>query len=610
MTKAHVGEKVLLLLAVSVLAIILLTHVYLLGVGIYSDQFWTFWVPLVIMGLIVFYSALHYRSHYPLILIVLFALSLHLIQFVRQPSNMVWNPDAIYELQLVKNFIASGHWSYPSGTGEAIGYIFYPLLPIFESILPTVTSLSPLICVKYSMAFVNVLMLLTFCTLINGLFELDSLTRNLMVFFLALSPAFNGFDSYVSAESFAIILFPLLLLFIMGPRQSHFLKRRESNSSIVVEIVAILLLLTVTLSHHFTSYLVAFSMVVPIVLVMVVYHTHARWSIGRRNLILLAVILPIAWLIFVAGYILQRHIDLVLQIIRNLTSVQKLVGYSYHPAVSSNVNYPSLLSMQLTLVYEFLIFSIPIIGAIWYKKIREKETFKHWKFLLFSLLAVTILLSFFVNWTSISSADVRMRILAFTFFPIAFFFPLGLDVLSERASKFRRIYFKNRLQKTWKFLLKPTIAVMFIVVMVVPTVLTGFLRVTYDTTYQPTTISEFPVAAENQYALGTWIAFHIPPTSQTIEFAGSSSAIIYVLGYGLFNGTWLGISNATELSLLIPHVTIFYVVNVYNLKMPDSLGQTVDSSTANFLNGEFSRVYDNGPIVLFEHAPTLSNTPP
>ena len=204
-------------------------------------------------------------------------------------------------------------------------------------------------------------------------------------------------------------------------------------------------------------------------------------------------------------------------------------------------------------------------------------------------------------------ADVRQRIVTFAYFPIAFFFPLGLEVLSERASKFRQNYFKNKLRIVWKFLLKPTVAVMFIVVMVVPTVLQAFPRFMYDTTYQPTSTSELPVAAENQYALGCWIAIHITPSSQAMEFAGSRSALIYVLGYGLFNGTWLGISNATELSSLIPYETIFYVVNVYNLKMSDSFGQTINSSTANFLNGEFSRLYDNDPIVLFEHAQMLPN---
>jgi hypothetical protein len=600
MAKFEVLTKVILTVAVLVLVIIVLVHVYLLGVGVYADQFYTFWLPMVIMGLIVFYSVLRFRSCFPLVLIVIFALALHLIQVVREPSNLVWNPDSIYGLQLVNHVNATGHWSYSYGTGEAFGYSFYPLVYIFESILSTVTSFSSLICIQYSMAFINVLTLLTFYALINGLFKLGARTKNLMIFFFALSPGLNGFDSYTNAESFAIILLPLALLFILRPLAPNLLKSKGSNRSIAGGVVAVFLLLTITMTHPFTAYMLAFSLLIPLVLVYLVFKEY----IGRRNLILLAIILPLAWLTFVAGYIFQSQLGWLVDVIRSLTSVRSLVGYTYRAAETAAQTYPSIFSQQLSLLRNVLIVVVPLVGLLWYSKIQEKKAYKYFKFLLLSFLTITIFLLYFVNWSQISVADIRERIVEFAYFPIAFFFPLGLAVLSERIGRFRQNYSKNT-RRIWKFLLKPTAVTLFIAVLMVSTVMQAYPRFMYDSTYkQPITISEFPVAAENQYALGLWIALHVNSSSPNIEFAGSSSSQDYVLGYGLFQGQWLGTLNETELSTELststPH-SVFYVLNSYNLNLTDQYGVYINSSTVNFLNANFSRLYDNGPIVLYEY---------
>lgn len=296
-------------------------------------------------------------------------------------------------------------------------------------------------------------------------------------------------------------------------------------------------------------------------------------------------------------------------VIRNLASVPSLVGYTYHGAESAIQTYPSIFSQQLALLRNLLIVLVPLVGLLWYSKIQEKEknAFKYFKFLLLFFLAASILLLYFVNWSNIPVADIRDRILDFAFFPIAFFFSLGLDVLAEKIGGFRQKYLRNRLRMTWKFLLKPIVVTVFVVVMVVPSVMSAFPRFMYDTTYQSITISEFPVVPENNYALGCWIALHVNSSFPTVEFAGSSSSEVYVLGYGLFQGAWLGTLNETELSAQLssfPQHSVFYVVNTYNLKMSDSLGQTINSSTTAFLNEKFYRVYDNGPIILFERAPT------
>ncbi|MCJ7633470.1 hypothetical protein MUP77_13925 [Candidatus Bathyarchaeota archaeon] len=587
--------KVILTVAVLLLGGLVLAHVYLLGVGVYTDQFCMFWLPIVVMGFVVFYSALHFRSRFPLILIMLLALTLHLIQFVRQPSGMAWDQASIYGLQLVNHVISTGHWTFGYGTGAAFGYSFYPMLYVFESIFSTVSSISSMTCSKFSMAFINLLTLLTFYVLVGGLFKLESRTKNLMVFIFVLNPLFHGEDSYTFTESFAIILFPLALLYV--------LKEKDSNRSIAGGVVAILLLLAITMSHAFTSYLVALSLVIPL---SIIYLT-SREFIGRKYLHILVIILPLAWLSFVAAWIFNEHANWILDIWRNLTSVQALVGYNYAPASSSIMYYPSGFSLQLALLRNFLLVAFPLIGLFWFSGIDNKKAYKHFKFLLLFFLATTVLLLYFVDWKQISAADIRDRIVAFSYFPIAFFFPLGIEVLSSKTDKFRQNRFNGNLRLIWKDVLKPIIAMMFIVVFLVPTILNAFPRFMYDTTYHPITSTEFPVAAEYQHALGSWVRLYVNSSSTDIVFTGSASAEKYVIGYGRFQGTWSGQLNETELSTDLAH-SVFYVLNTFNIQLPDSNGRIVDPSTVQFLNEKFSRLYDNGVIIQFDRPPQNSHS--
>jgi hypothetical protein len=582
--------KCLLTALTSALAILVLTHVYLLGRGIATDQYLTFWLPILAMGFLVFYATISLGSRFPLVLILIFALTLHLINFVRQPDSMVWNTDAIYVLQLVNHVSATGHWNFAYGTGESFAYSYYPLMYVFMSILSSVLSISTMEIVKYSMAVINIVTLLSLYALLGGLFDLDPKSKNVAVFIFSLNPIFHGFDSYAHAESFAIILFPLVLLYILGQKNSF--RSFEKN------VVAVILLILIMMSHHFTSYMVALALLVPAALL----YLKSRSLVGKRHLYILAALLPLAWLAFVANWIFDAHVRASLDIIQRLTSVQTLVGYSSGVINISAAYYPSAFFTQLTLLSNVLLILISLIGFMWYRRLNNTKVYNHFRLLLLFYLGLTFLLLYLVDWTKISIADARDRIVAFSYLPLALFSALGIETMSDRIR--RKLWNKS----AWKVIIKPAAVCLFVLIFLPPMIFEAFPRLIYDSTYHPITSGELSVAPEEHYAVGRWVNEHVNSSSKDV-FTGSLSAERYVVGYGLFHGTWslqmfdvAKIPNSAEYS-------ISYVVNMQNLQLPDQFGQKVNATTLQELNSRFNKLYDNGQINLFELQPQPGHFP-
>jgi hypothetical protein len=514
--------------------------------------------------------------------------------FVGEPASMVWNPDAIYALQLVNHVNLTGHWSFSYGTGMAFDYSLYPLMYLFQSMLSSVLSISPTLCIKYSMAIINLITLLTLYALVNGLFGLSSKTKNLVILMFSLNPQFQGFDSYGHAESFAIILLPLILLCVLGQENP----KRSTGKSVV----AVILLVAVTMSHHFTSYMIALSLLLPAFLL---YLESGRF-VGRRHLYVLALILPLAWSTLNANLLFASHITNASDILRSLGYVQPLVGYSYSSIDVSVIYYPSNFSKQITLLRYFLMFLIALVGLMWYSnrsinRSNEKKVYNHFKILLLFFGVLTFLLLYCVDWTHISIPDIRDRIVAFSYFPIAFFLALGIATVSGKISKI--IPRDSRDKFAWKCVIKPATICLFMLVFLPTTIFSAFPRLNYDTQYHSVTYTEYNVAPEEQYALGCWVRINLNQTSSNVIFTGSISAQKYVIGYGLFQGTWSAqMVDVAEIPITLDHA-VFYVVNIYNLQLPDESGQKLNATTLQTLNEGFGRLYDNGAINLFARSP-------
>lgn len=569
-----------------VCSIVILLNGYMLRLGTPLDSFLMFWLPLLVLGFLMFYAAFTFDSKYPLVLIMVFAFTLHMLQFVRQPPDMIWSTDSIFVYQVVENILKTGRHTFGFGTGMAPVYTYYPLFHIFLSALSSITSLSPMIVVKYSMAILNLVTLLGLYALL-GLLKLDFKSKNLILCMFNLNPMFHFFNSYAHAESFAIIFYPLILLYALRQSQS---KSLAKNS-----VIALFFLVIVTMSHHFTSYMTALALVaVPILLYII-----SRKTLIRTEFSILALILPLTWLAFVSYSIFSTHLTTFAKILSSLGEIHLNVGYSITSFETSITHYPSAFSLQITSLRNFMLVAVTFLGFLWY--IRHKErAYTYFGALLLLGSAVTFVSMFIIDWSQIGGGP-RSRFIEFLFFPIAIFFALGTIKISQ---EFKKIINKKSLKRhSIKTKLITLMLVSILTFIFVPsTIFNAFPRYNYDQNYSPLLSTDFNVAPETQYALSRWVLSYTNASEKDV-FAGSYSARQYVIGYGFqekwadeifdassikseMNGSWWGFS-------------LYYVVNRWNFELPDFESRKIDNSIVNYLDGNSNRIYDTGVITLY-----------
>jgi hypothetical protein len=448
-----------------------------------------------------------------------------------------------------------------------------------------------MICVKYSMAFLNLLELGTIYFLLGFTFKMNARTKNLIILLFSFNPLFNGFESYAVDESFAIIFFPLVLALMLGQEKLKGTARRS------VIAILLFLLVAIVLSHHFTSYMVAFSLITP----PTVLYLLRKDFVKTWRLVLLSLVLPLSWAAFTAYPVFLQQLNDVWQIITRLTSVRSLVGYSYSAVNESSGYYPTNLSKEISLIWTGLSVVLALIGLISFSSASNKRALNHFRVLLIAYGILSVGLLYFVDWRGITAqgivlSDIRDRIIGFSYLFISFFAALGMLTIMRKAPKWPK-------SKFWRGSTKLLIGGSFIVLVTIAFVFATFDREMYDTTYSPISIGDESVAPVQEYALGLWVLHSISPvSSENIVFTGSSSAENYVIGYGLFNGTWDTSLYPNISSTSMNNITqLFYVVNTYNYLLPDPSGIKLNSSTTQFLENSFSKVYDNGVIYVCEH---------
>lgn len=598
-----------MLFAVLVSSIVILFHVYTFRHGIVYNQTFTFWLPFLIMGFLIFYATFSFDNKFPLFLIFIFTLTLHLIPIVRQPGNMAWNTDAPFNLQLMNHVIKTGRWDFGYGTGEAFGYSFYPSLNIFLSILSLISLIPSMQLVKYLMAFVNPLTLLTFYVLLDKLLDLDAKSKNIIILMLSLNPYFHTVYSYACAESYAIILFPLILL--------QTLKQGERNQSRTISdpLVAIILLLAITISHHFTSYMVGFTLLVS---ALILYSVFGEAFVNRR-LCMWTLILPSAWLMFIASFFISKYFEYLSVILGKMKLIVKPVGFIN---IYYSTYYPSAFLAHLTLIRNVMLVLFTFLGLLYvfihiYKIDRwsissfTSKGLKHYissgrreytyfglVLLMYSALAFFFL--FGVDWETTIYADIRVRLVNFLFFPIAIFSALGIyNIVSGNLTKtipYKKIVASYSIPKV---LMKSIITLILLIVFVPSTIVQAFPRYIYDETYSPVLYHEWCVAPEEQYSCGCWVGQYVNSSKEHV-FTGSRSAWHYIKGYGFQELWYQELSNVTFIRKPIDTgYVVFYVVNKYNLQLPDRFGNKLDNSTIEFLQSNFHQVYDNGAIISY-----------
>ena len=562
------------------MATIVLFHVYLTGLGVTLNQVVTFWIPILILGLLSFYGTLTSNSRFPLILILVFSFVLHMVQFVRQPPEMVWNNDAIFGLQIVEHVSETGRWDFGYGTGSALSYSFYPLFYISQSIFATISGIPPVLIVKYSMAVLNLLTLLTFYIVIRRLLDLDIKATNLITLMFSLNPMFHLFNSYFHAESYAIIFFPLVLMFLLKNESSQPSRRS-------IGIMGIVILATISMAHPFTSYIVAIS-AIPII---VLYFRSKKFA-SKMQLCLLTLILPSVWLMFIASTILSSHLLTLEKLLIRLVHLH--IEFIPTPTAGS-AYYPSEFLFALGWLRNVVLLLFGVLG-LRYTLLKKKDNpiYSYFVVALLVFSTLTFLSLFGGIWGE--EAYNRTRFLEFSYFPIAIFIALGI------ISVLQSDVFKNRLrQKPLKLL----IILALLVILVPSTIVNALATFNYDPTYSSSSCDEVLVAPEQQYALGLWVRANVNSSGASVlTGSGDYVAHRYVIGYGQFEGPFYpDLFNVTLIGKPLPYLTrytLYYVVNIHNLQLPDTLGRKLSESDLQFLEANLNKIYNNDAASLYQ----------
>ena len=589
---------------------VIVTYVYFID----SWSVWVepvfFWIPLVVATVLVFYAAITIDSRLPVLLTLIFAIALHLIPIVRMPLGIAWNTNAPYDLQLLEHVLKTGRWDFGYGTQTAASeFSYYPPMYLLLAISAIGTNIPAITVEKYMIALLNPLLILTLYVFAKRVTSSNKLSNIVVAFYLT-NPLFYGLGSYTVCESYAIILFPLLLSYFVGATRGH-----------AMSVVFIILLATVAWAHHFTSYMLALS----------VMAAFALGTISRNNriaarMVALTLVLPAAWLSFLAVAVLSTHASMVEIIFANIRVEFRLTGYY---SLASSMWYPNEIAQLLALVRDAALVFLTGIGLLvmissWsdVPKPRWKNALAFYAHrlhrltrtpslsfltaLLFSFSAFAFAIMFMIAW-GISSrgglgfGDIRLRATEFLFIPLSVFSSLAIVSLSAR----------HRVRIA-------TVVLLAALVLMPAGIVNGFPRILYNQGYQPQLFTEFEVEPQEKVSFGMWVLQTIPPTTDH-SFTGSYLES-FVEGYGyqpywennLFNITAAkqfacqlrttvvcSSGQPCEVTYTKYGVGLFYVVDRSNVALPDDYGRRLDNSTLWTLEREYDRAYDSGSLMVY-----------
>jgi hypothetical protein len=390
-----------------------------------------------------------------------------------------------------------------------------------------------------------------------------------------MNPIFHSYDSHAHYESLAIIFYPMIIFTAININYT-----KKINEWKII-FLSYILLLILSITHHFTSYMVVFSLLIP----TLIFYIKEKIFISKIRFLILSTILPLFWLSYIALPALQSHSKWFIEIVNKLIFIHGFVGYVSSPAGSSSTYYPSNFSIYLTIIRTLILFMLTVIGFLWPIS-REKIGIKYFRALLITFSGVTFILLYLVNWSQIAVDDIRDRIVTFTYIPISLFSAVGIEKVRKKIIGLNH----------YRSLVNKIFILVFIIIFLPPTIFNAFSREIYDPNYSPVLSVEYSVAPLQQYFLGNWVHQFI--NSKTGSFSGSISSNRYVIGYGFYKGLWL--NDVFYLNTSSYNDELYYVINMENIKLPDSSNRLITSDVLNLLEKKFEKIYDNGIIKLYK----------
>ena len=584
------------------LSALILLHVRFLGAAFSNDVIFL-WLPILAMGFLAASSALLSDGSFPLASIMILSVTLHMITAVAQPDGILWGYDPAFHFQLLQYTSYSGHWQIPflQGWDAAYAYSYYPNSDILWLTVQSITSLAVVSTIKFYPVIVNNLVLVFLYLLLSRTIGLGSRVGSLGALVFALNPIFHAKYSGIAQETYAVILFSLVIAYSMST--SHQTKRGSSKRSVFA--VVALAVFGIALGHHFTSYMLVLAVIVPTI---VVYGIMRRAPV-RQGVMLLTTIIPLVWLIFIGTYFLEGHIATLLQALQSLEFVAWQVGRS---SQYFSGYYSSQTIANLTIVRNVLLAGFTFLGFLYCLaklgfRLRSPVlrpfvvdlpvAYTVAAFLVFS--GVTFV-SFFGTrvWGASQPMDLMVRPLNFAFFFIAPLAALGILKSVHLVEEFLLRLFR-RLSLRSRQVLRASVALLLIAVFLPSCLVQAQPRYNYDSQYTPVLYDEWSVDPQEQFAHGFWVGSHVT-SADTAVFGGSESCMRYVMAYGN-KKEWIANLNATAVGSLDEYYgrTLHYVIDRNNLRMDGETGERLKGSDLQLLNMGYSKVYDDGTLAEY-----------
>jgi hypothetical protein len=576
---------------------LVLAHVYLNTLGIGLDQLLTFWTPLEVAGFIVLLAAFRTEDKWVFPLILGFDAALHLVLPLTNVPGYVYGEDQIFGYQLVSQIMQRGNWVFGLGTGSAVTYSGFPMFFVFTALWSGIGSIPVPLIANYLIAIVNLTTFLTLRMLNKDLLGLSERQSNLILFVYSLTPAIHAVDAKFHYEAYAIIFFPLILLYALKPR--------ISSSEIVVAVVSVL---AITLSHYFTSYILVANAIVLLIAFGIL-----RGARISRGVLLLSILAPLAWNATGFGFVsFQKQLIFIQNVFQHVTSLHLNQLFNKVLTGAGSItgpvtNYPAPWFNQVATIRNLVIvvlsltaiFSLSFApGGRFRIRLARKDAFTYlaatWLFsLLFSVASY-----YGVAWNETflaaeGAGSFSNRVVEFSFIQFTIFSGIGLSILLGKL--------EGRLHSRKLNITKVILAVLLVFIFVSSAVVQAYPRIAYDSTYKPVFYDEYQPTFQEPYYLGVWWSSAGNNTARNSPFTGSKALKGFIQGFG--DEVWWEDNMTSPLvnlnSSLSDPFNVHYAVDLMQLQKPDhNENMTLSPQLVSSQNSRTNTIFSTGRLEI------------
>ncbi len=580
------------------LMVIVLTHVYLLSLNVKTNQLVTFWAPLEGAGLIVLYVALSKQDKLAFALVLAYAATMHMVLPLSQNPNYISTEDAIYGYQIVTQTLNTARWNFGSGTGSAQIYSYFPMIFLLTSVWSSISSIPPSYLITFGFAFINLTIFLTLRLLCVDLLKLTERQSNLVLFFYAMTPTIHRVESLFHYESYAVIFFPLFLLYALKPRTS----RSET-------ILAIIAILSISSSHYFTSYILMLTSIV-----LAASYFLLRGTRVQLGLLFLSILAPLAWTGTAAVAVFGKRLLTVQNVFSHLRNLSTLLNrLSATAATPVATYYPAPWFAELAAARNITLLLLGLLATValcigrkgkWSLRLARKDMFTYLAAAWVFAIVFAVAAYYGVVWSetvlaSQGPGSASNRIAEFSFMQLALFGGLGFGVLV------RKLGGKNH---SWR--MPPTrivLAVLVVMIFVSSAVVQAYARTAYDSNYKPIYYDEYRSSFQEPVYVGRW---WLSAANQSLTLyrpiTGSRALEPFLKGYG-FQYWWddnltsraVNLNNETS-----DPFTAYYALDLRQLQQSDRFyNMTLSPQLVSSQYSKVDTIFSTGRIVILYKAP-------